>query len=155
MADGSASSVSAESLDAAGTGGALDAIPFMRDLGARLARAEGGEAEVVLDLAERHLNSWGVGHGGVVMALLDVAMARAGRSLEPEPDHAIGTVTVEMKTSFFAPARGRLRAVGKVLHRSVTMAYCEAELFADGQLAAKAMGTFKFLRRLDAAPRVR
>jgi acyl-coenzyme A thioesterase PaaI-like protein len=67
-----------------------------------------------------------------------------------------GTVTVEMKTSFFAPARGRLRALGRVLHRSITMAYCEAELIdGDGKLVAKAMGTFKFLRRLEAAPRVR
>jgi uncharacterized protein (TIGR00369 family) len=131
----------------------LDAIPFMRDLGAVLVRAEGGQAELRLDLADRHMNSWGVGHGGVVMALLDVAMARAGRSLEHD---APGTVTVEMKTSFFAPARGQLRAVGRVLHRSITMAYCEAELFSgDGTLAAKAMGTFKFLRRLDAAPRIR
>jgi uncharacterized protein (TIGR00369 family) len=131
----------------------LDAIPFMRDLGAVLVRAEGGQAELRLDLADRHMNSWGVGHGGVVMALLDVAMARAGRSLEHD---APGTVTVEMKTSFFAPARGQLRAVGRVLHRSITMAYCEAELFSgDGTLAAKAMGTFKFLHRLDAAPRIR
>jgi uncharacterized protein (TIGR00369 family) len=134
-------------------GGALDAIPFMRELGAVLVRAQGGEAELVLDLQERHLNSWGVGHGGVVMSLLDVAMARAGRSLEHD---APGTVTVEMKTSFFAPARGRLRAVGRVLHRSITMAYCEAELYSgDGALAAKALGTFKFLRRLEAAPRIR
>jgi uncharacterized protein (TIGR00369 family) len=133
--------------------GALDAIPFMRDLGARLVRAEGGEAELSLELQDRHMNSWGVGHGGVVMALLDVAMARAGRSLE---EGAPGTVTVEMKTSFFAPARGRVRAVGRVLHRSITMAYCEAELYAgDGTLAAKALGTFKFLRRLEVAPRIR
>ncbi|MCU0951701.1 MAG: PaaI family thioesterase [Burkholderiaceae bacterium] len=135
---------------------ALDAIPFMRALGARLLRADGGEAELQLALEPRHMNSWGVGHGGVVMSLLDVAMARAGRSLEAD---APGTVTVEMKTSFFAPARGRLRAVGRVLHRSVTMAYCEAELFSvEGEretLAAKALGTFKFLRRLDAAPRIR
>ena len=138
----------------------LDAIPFMRELGAVLVRAADGQAELRLDLLPRHTNSWGVGHGGVVMALLDVAMARAGRSLETAAHaEAIGTVTVEMKTSFFAPARGRLRAVGRVLHRSVTMAYCEAELFSieDGRetLAAKALGTFKFLRRLDAAPRIR
>lgn len=136
--------------------GGLDTIPFMRELGARLVRAEGGQSELVLDLQARHMNSWGVGHGGVVMALLDVAMARAGRSLESD---APGTVTVEMKTSFFAPARGRLRAAGRVLHRSVTMAYCEAELYSieSGRetLAAKALGTFKFLRRLDAAPRIR
>jgi uncharacterized protein (TIGR00369 family) len=133
--------------------GSLDAIPFMRELGAVLVRAEGGQAELQLDLEDRHMNSWGVGHGGVVMSLLDVAMARAGRSLEQD---APGTVTVEMKTSFFAPARGRLRAVGRVLHRSITMAYCEAELYSgDGTLAAKALGTFKFLRRLEAAPRLR
>ena len=133
--------------------GSLDTIPFMRELGAVLLRAEGGQAELQLDLEPRHLNSWGVGHGGVVMSLLDVAMARAGRSLEQD---APGTVTVEMKTSFFAPARGRLRAVGRVLHRSITMAYCEAELYSgDGTLAAKALGTFKFLRRLEAAPRIR
>jgi len=125
----------------------------MRELGTELLRADAGEAELALSLQDWHLNSWGVAHGGVVMALLDVAMARAGRSLA---DDAPGTVTVEMKTSFFAPARGRLRAVGRVLHRSTTMAYCEAELFsADGTLSAKAMGTFKFLRRLDAAPRIR
>lgn len=133
--------------------GAPDSVPFMRELGTELLRADAGEAELALSLHDWHLNSWGVAHGGVVMALLDVAMARAGQSLAGE---APGTVTVEMKTSFFAPARGRLRAVGRVLHRSTTMAYCEAELFsADGTLSAKAMGTFKFLRRLDAAPRIR
>jgi uncharacterized protein (TIGR00369 family) len=131
----------------------LDAIPFMRDLGAQLVFAEGGRAELALELQDRHMNSWGVGHGGVAMSLLDVAMARAGRSLQAD---APGTVTVEMKTSFFAPARGRLRALGRVLHRSLTMAYCEAELLdGDGNLVAKAMGTFKFLRRLDAADRIR
>ena len=133
--------------------GDLDAVPFMRELGTELVRAADGEAELALTLQDWHLNSWGVAHGGVVMSLLDVAMARAGRSLAND---APGNVTVEMKTSFFAPARGRLRAVGRVLHRSTTMAYCEAELFsADGSLAAKAMGTFKFLKRLDAAPRLR
>jgi uncharacterized protein (TIGR00369 family) len=150
--------VSTEPIDAAAD--TLDAIPFMRDLGARLLNAQGGQAELRLDLLPRHTNSWGVGHGGVVMSLLDVAMARAGRSLETGADGSVpGTVTVEMKTSFFAPARGQLRAVGRVLHRSVTMAYCEAELYSieDGRetLAAKALGTFKFLRRLDAAPRIR
>jgi uncharacterized protein (TIGR00369 family) len=133
--------------------GALDTIPFIRDLGAVLVRADSGVAELTLELQDRHMNSWGVGHGGVVMTLLDVAMARAGRSLERDSP---ATITVEMKTSFFAPARGRLRAVGRVLHRSITMAYCEAELCSgDGTLAAKALGTFKFLRRLEAAPRIR
>jgi uncharacterized protein (TIGR00369 family) len=125
------------------------AIPFLRALGATLERADHGVAEIALTVAADHENSWGVAHGGVVMTLLDVAMARAGRTVvEREQSELLSAVTVEMKTSFFRPAAGRLLARGRVLHRSITMAYCEAELFdARGHLVAKALGTFKFLRR--------
>jgi len=127
----------------------LGDIPFLRALGARLVRAEQGVAEISLSVAPDHENSWGVAHGGVVMTLLDVAMARAGRTLlEPEGADGFTAVTVEMKTSFFRPAVGDLLARGRVLHRSLTMAYCEAELVdARSQLVAKSLGTFKFLRR--------
>jgi uncharacterized protein (TIGR00369 family) len=132
----------------------LQRIPFLRLLGVELAASGPGSAELQLELKDEHLNSWGVAHGGVLMALLDVAMARAGRSLLADGDNA-AAVTVEMKTSFFRPARGRLRACGKVLHRSTTMMYCEAELFdGGGELAAKALGTFKFLRRAGGAARI-
>jgi uncharacterized protein (TIGR00369 family) len=132
---------------------ALSDIPFLRALGARLARAADGVAEIALTVAPDHENSWGVAHGGVVMTLLDVAMARAGRTLiEGEKGEVMSAVTVEMKTSFFRPAVGALLARGKVLHRSTTMAYCEAELIdTKGQLVAKSLGTFKFLRRKDAS----
>lgn len=134
----------------------LDNVPFMRELGARLVKAGDGEAVIALDLEERHNNSWGVAHGGVVMSLLDVAMARAGKSVvEREGRDVVGSVTVEMKTSFFRPGRGTVMAKGKVLHRSTTMAYCEAELVdASGALIAKALGTIKFLGRLDAADKL-
>jgi uncharacterized protein (TIGR00369 family) len=134
----------------------LNEIPFMRLLGAELVRAVDGEAEIALTLADEHMNSWGVGHGGVVMSLLDVAMARAGKSrVEAERGGRVGSVTVEMKTSFFRPARGRVVARGRVLHRSTTMAYCEADLVdAEGLLVAKALGTIKFLTRLDAADKL-
>lgn len=132
---------------------ALADIPFLRALGAKLARAEGGVAEIALTVAPDHENSWGVAHGGVVMTLLDVAMARAGRTLiDREGGEPMTAVTVEMKTSFFRPAVGELLARGRVLHRSTTMAYCEAELLdTKGQLVAKSLGTFKFLRRKDGA----
>lgn len=134
----------------------LDGVPFMRDLGAQLLRADKGEADIALDLAERHMNSWGVGHGGVVMSLLDVAMARAGKSLvDAEQGADVGSVTVEMKTSFFRPARGRVVAHGRVLHRSTTLIYCEAELRdVSRHLVAKALGTIKFLNRREAANRL-
>ncbi len=121
-------------------------IPFIQDLGAELISSENGRAVVALDLAARHLNSWQVAHGGVLMTLLDVAMAAAGRSLDPA---AGGGVTLEMKTTFVQPAKGgtRLLVAGHAYHRSGTMSFCEAEVRdADDRLIAKAMGIFKFQR---------
>jgi uncharacterized protein (TIGR00369 family) len=125
-------------------------IPFVETLGFELHRFEGGTAELQVDLAQAHLNSWDVAHGGVLMTLLDVAMAHAARSIHAdEADRGPGVVTVEMKTSFMRPAEGRLRALGKLLHRSTTMAFCEASILdADGHLCAHATGTFKYLRKL-------
>jgi len=131
-------------------------IPFVQQLGFTLHAIGDGEAELRLAIAEQHLNSWRVAHGGVIMTLLDVAMAHAARSvnrreLETGPDLGPGVVTVEMKTSFMRPGEGELRAVGKLLHRSTTMAFCEGSVYGtDGKLCAHATGTFKYLRALPA-----
>jgi uncharacterized protein (TIGR00369 family) len=125
-------------------------IPFVEQLGFTLNSMGDGEAELGLDLTEAHLNSWSVAHGGVVMTLLDVAMAHAARSIHRDQEgFGPGVVTIEMKTSFMRPGEGRLRAVGKLLHRSTTMAFCEGSVFAeDGKLCAHATGTFKYLKAL-------
>lgn len=127
-------------------------IPFVQQLGFELHSVGDGEAELRLTISEQHLNSWRVAHGGVVMTLLDVAMAHAARSMNKQlADLGPGVVTVEMKTSFMRPGEGELRAVGKVLHRSTTMAFCEGSVFgADGRICAHATGTFKYLRALPA-----
>jgi uncharacterized protein (TIGR00369 family) len=130
-------------------------IPFVEELGLELHRFDNGHAEVQVDLEAAHLNSWEVAHGGVLMTMLDVAMAHAARSANSkEPDHGPGVVTVEMKTSFMRPAEGRLTAKGVLLHRSTTMAFCEGSVFNDEhQLCAHATGTFKYLRKLPTTGR--
>ena len=126
-------------------------IPFLNDMGVEFLGMENGEAAVALSLQERHMNSWHVTHGGVTMTLLDVVMSMAGRSLDPD---ARGGVTIEMKTAFLQPcgrAGSRIVAKGRAFHRSSTMCFCEGELWDGDKLVAKAMGTFKFLKRLDVA----
>ncbi len=127
-------------------------IPFVETLGFELLRFERGEAELAVELSEALSNSWGVAHGGVTMTLLDVAMAHAART--PDDEGAAenrGVVTVEMKTTFLRPGLGRLRAVGKRLHRTASMAFCEGSVFdSDQMLIAHATGTFKYLRGLPA-----
>jgi uncharacterized protein (TIGR00369 family) len=122
-------------------------IPFIKDMGVEFVSAENGRAVVALDLAPRHLNSWSVAHGGVLMTLLDVAMAVAGRSLDPT---AGGGVTLEMATRFLQPADAGTRLIvsAHAYHRSSAVAYCDGEVRdREQRLIAKAMGTFKYLKK--------
>ena len=120
--------------------------PFVDHLGVRLVSAADGVSEVELPLDATLMNTWQVAHGGVTMTLADVALATAARSLAGD---GMGVVTVEMKVNFMQPGRGELRAFGRVLHRSTTMAYCEGEVRdSEGHFVAKALGTFKYMRRL-------
>ncbi len=127
-------------------------IPFVDLLGFELIGCDAGKAEIAVELREELTNSWSVAHGGVTMTLLDVAMAHAARS----PNQAgvaesPGVVTVEMKTSFMRPGLGRLVAKANLLHRTASLAFCEAHVFdAKGELLAHASGTFKYLRGLPA-----
>ncbi len=128
-------------------------IPFVEQLGFELLRFEGGEAEIALDLRTEQCNSFGVAHGGVTMTLLDVVMAHAARSVNRELDGGgPGVVTIEMKTTFMRPGEGRLVGVGRLLHRTATMAFVEGSVYTgEGEnraLCAHATGTFKFVRKL-------
>ncbi len=130
-------------------------IPFVELLGFELLRFEPGEAEIAVELRDELTNSWGVAHGGVSMTLLDVVMAHAARSPgEVGLAETSGVVTIEMKTSFLRPGLGRLVGKGRRLHRTTSLAFCEASLFdAGGELVAHATGTFKYLKGLPAGGR--
>ncbi len=47
------------------------------------------------------------------------------------------------------PGRGKLIARGQCVHRTSTMAFCEAEIVdADGKTVSRGSGTFKFVKRV-------
>lgn len=123
-------------------------IPFVDHLGFTLERFEGGESELRYTPAPEHTNSFAVAHGGACMTLLDVAMATAARSVQPE----MGVVTVEMKTSFMLPATGPLTARGRLMHRTATLAFVEATIHdSQGRACTHGTGTFKYVKRLPVA----
>jgi uncharacterized protein (TIGR00369 family) len=131
-------------------------IPFIAQIGCELQRFANGEAEISLDVqGDRHTNSFGVAHGGLLMTLLDVAMAHAARSLNLSlPDGGPGLVTIEMKTSFMRPGLGQIRAVGSVLHATASLAFTEGKVLdSKGRVCAHATATFKFLRALPVSDR--
>lgn len=123
-------------------------VPFVHHLGFTLERFEDGRSELRYAPRPEHCNSFGVAHGGAVMTFLDVVMAAAARSVQPDS----GTVTIEMKTSFMRPAPVRAGEVlvgrGRLLHRTRSLAFTEAVLLdAQGQLCAQSTGTFKYVAR--------
>ena len=126
------------------------AIPFVNLLGFELKLFEGGLSEIAYAPRPEHLNSFAVTHGGALMTLLDVTMATASRSVQND----MGVVTIEMKTTFMQPARGRLSGKGRLMHRTATMAFAEATVFdEDGRACAHSTGTFKYVRRLPTGPK--
>ncbi len=131
-------------------------IPFAQAMGFELLKFEAGEAEIGVTLRPDQCNTWQVAHGGLTMTLLDVVMAHAARAPTPgAPADDRGVVTIEMKTSFLRPGVDRLIGRGRLLHRSASLAFCEASVVhPDGELVAHATGTFKYLRGLPVGGRL-
>jgi uncharacterized protein (TIGR00369 family) len=125
-------------------------IPFVHHLGFELLKFDGGHSEIAYEPKPEHLNSFAVTHGGASMTLLDVTMATAARSVQPD----MGVVTIEMKTSFMQAARGKLIAKGHLMHRTATMAFTEATIYDEhGRACSHSTGTFKYVKRLPTGPK--
>ena len=125
-------------------------VPFTEHLGIVRESAADGEARVAMALRPELLNNHDGGHGGVVMTLLDCAMAHAALS---RVDYTREVVTVDMNVAFMRPAAGRLVAVGKVVGGGRSVCFCEARITdANGELAAQAMGTFRYRDLAATAP---
>ncbi len=118
-------------------------IPFADFLGFQFVSAEGGQSVLGYEAQDAHMNSFKVTHGGALMTLMDVSMANAARSVET----GSRVVTIEMKTTFFNPAKGPLKALGQLLHRTKSMAFMETRVFdAQNVLCAHATGTFRYVK---------
>ena len=112
---------------------------FMHLIGADLTRIEPGRVEAALTLAAPHQQHRGFAHGGVIATLADLAAGFAAVTLVPED---AGVVTAEIKVSYLHPGVGTtMRAVGWVLKAGRRLHFCEAEVWCDDKLVAKATAT--------------
>ena len=137
-----ASSASSDSAAAAVLDGRARRIPFLLMIGAELAHEADGVAVVTIDLRPDLLNNHGGGHGGVVMSLLDSAMANAALS---KVGYDREVVTIDLHVAFMKPATGRLTAAGRATGGGRKVCFCEAEITNEaGEVTAKSMGTFRY-----------
>lgn len=116
-------------------------IPFAERLGIRLIHRAVGDVILELDLNDDHMNSWQMAHGGVIMSMLDIAMATSAKTLD---DAASDATTVELKTNFLKAASGRVTARALAHRTGRSLVFVEGELRNEPQdLLARATGTFK------------
>ena len=102
---------------------------------------QGETAHIRLKHRAELMNYLGHFHGGVLMTVLDAAMAGAIRLRTP----GCSMVTIDMATHFLGTARGELNAVGRVLRQTRNLCFCTAEIHnEDGELIATASGCFKY-----------
>ena len=124
-------------------------IPFANYLGVEPVEVGHGVARFELELRPELMNSFRAAHGGVVMTLLDLCMAFAARTMDPE---AVGAITVEMKTTFIAIGKEKLIAEGRCLHHGSSVSLCEGDIKdPSGRTIARGSGTF--MLRKERAPK--
>jgi len=116
-------------------------IPFAERLGIRLVQRDVGDVILELDLNDDHMNSWQMAHGGVIMSMLDIAMATSAKTLD---DASSDAATVELKTNFLKAATGRITARAFAQRTGRSLVFVEGEMRNEPQeLLARATGTFK------------
>jgi len=118
-------------------------IPFIEKMAMDVEKISEDLVHVHLDLQPWQCNSFGVAHGGVMMTLLDFAMAMAAKV---KHGHLGGAMTIDMSTSFIKGGKGKMVVHGTGLKAGKSIQYCEASAYdASGDLLAKSMGTFKLV----------
>src|SRR5688500_4703749 len=97
--------------------------PFHQWAGMELVTVGGGEAEVVMDLLDHHLNPQGIAHGGIISAIADTSIGLALRSeLKPGFTHR----TAQLNVHYLAKGESnRLVGKGRSLHLGQRMGYGE------------------------------
>ena len=106
-----------------------------------------GESRLEIIVQEKHLQPFGMVHGGVYSSLVDAAVFWA---VYPEIDGDLGMTTVEMKLNYLAPAsKGTMIARGKSLRIGKTLCLGEASIENEkGLLLAHGTSTMMILRDL-------
>lgn len=126
------------------TSGLFQQVAFNHLLGLRRELAADGVSRLVLDARAELTNNFGNVHGGVLMTMLDGAMTSAALS---HTGFTRAAMTIEMSTQFHRPARGTLTAHGRATRAGQSICFCEAHIEdAQGEVVAKAVGSFKFMR---------
>ena len=124
----------------------IEAGSFWELIGAKVVHAENGHAIVEMAIEEKHLQAYGILHGGVLATLIDNGIGAAVHSMLTDDE---ASATVDLNVKFLKGiSRGVLRAEGKVFKKGRSMVFAECNITDDkDQMIAWGSGTFAVLDR--------
>lgn len=113
---------------------------FTQLLGLELVSLDRESCCMRLEIGPSHFNAGGRVHGGVTFSLLDSTM---GAAVYARLDAHEATATIECKINYtMAITGGVLECRAKVVHAGTRTMVVDGEVWRDGVLAAKCLGTF-------------
>jgi uncharacterized protein (TIGR00369 family) len=125
----------------------VNSCPYFSLLSMQVMGLNWGESRLEILVQEKHLQPFGMVHGGVFASLIDAAAFWAVYTEVPEE---LGMTTVELKLNYLAPlSAGRMVASGKSLRVGKTLCLGEASILnEEGTLLAHGTSTMMILKDL-------
>ena len=113
----------------------VNSCPYFQLQSMAITKLSFGQAVLEINLQQKHLQPFGLVHGGVFSTLIDAAGWWAAYS---ELDEGLGMTTVEMKLNYLAPAtNGLLIGFGRSIKLGKTLGLAETRIEnEDGRLLA-------------------
>lgn len=113
----------------------VNTSPYPDHMNMSLADIRQDHAVIAMTLGRRHLQPYGIVHGGVIATLIDTATFWAAFMRLPQD---AGLVNVDLKLNYLQPViEGKLRAEGFCIRPGRTLSYAEARVWdRKGQLIA-------------------
>ncbi len=105
----------------------VSTCPYFELLSMKLMDAGTGYSSLEIDLAKKHLQPFGMVHGGVFASIIDAAAFWSVYFGIEDP--SAGLTTVDLKLNYLAPAvSGKLFARGRQIKVGRTLGYAEARV---------------------------
>lgn len=122
----------------------VDASPYPMHMSMRLTDIGFDQARIELKTDQRHLQAYGIVHGGVFATLIDTATFWAVFMRIPED---AGLVNIDLKLNYLKPViEGGLKAEGRAVRSGKTISYAEARIWsANNDLIAHGASTLMIL----------
>ena len=121
--------------------------PFFTLISMHITDLDWGESRLEMAIEEKHLQPFGMVHGGIYASVVDAA---AFWSVYPQIDDDFGVTTVELKLNYLAPtSSGSIIAKGKSIKVGKSICLAEASVEDEtGKLLAHGTETMMVLKDL-------